>query len=105
MFQKIIYIIFFSLISFFIHGQGDDFFKDLRLESEVDVSLLPDKMVFTQKLFWGKNGLFRKTGVSKLSLENREKELVLREKMLIAHQILGYVTFAGMIAQGILGGK
>lgn len=25
--------------------------------------------------------------------------------MLKAHQILGYVTFAGMIAQGILGGK
>ena len=105
MFQKIIYIIFFSLISFFIHGQGDDFFKDLRLESEVDVSLLPDKMVFTQKLFWGKNGLFRKIKLSPLNDEQREKELKLRRVMLKTHQIIGFVTLAGMITQGFLGGK
>ena len=34
----------------------NDLFKDLRLESEVDKSLLPKRMVFTQKFFWGKNG-------------------------------------------------
>ena len=93
--------IFFSCSAF-----SQDFFEEF--ESLIDdekTSLLPEKMIFTQKIFWGENGLFRKTGVSKLSLENREKELVLREKMLKAHQILGYVTFAGMIAQGILGGK
>ena len=68
-------------------------------------SLLPEKMIFTQKILWGEKGLLRKTGIMKLSLENREKELVVRERMLKAHQIIGYITFAGMIYQGILGGK
>jgi hypothetical protein len=68
-------------------------------------SLLPEKMIFSQKMLWGENGLLRKTGIVKLSLENREKELIVREKMLKAHQIIGYITFAGMIYQGILGGK
>jgi uncharacterized membrane protein len=68
-------------------------------------SLLPEKMIFSQRIFWGEKGLLRKTGIVKLSLENREKELVLRERMLKAHQIIGYITFAGMIYQGILGGK
>ena len=68
-------------------------------------SLLPEKMIFSQKILWGEKGLFRKTGIVKLSLENREKELIVREKMLKAHQIIGYITFAGMIYQGILGGK
>jgi len=68
-------------------------------------SLLPEKMIFSQRILWGEKGLLRKTGIVKLSLENREKELVLREKMLKAHQIIGYITFAGMIYQGILGGK
>ena len=68
-------------------------------------SLLPEKMIFTQKILWGENGLFRKTGISNLTVENREKELLIREKMLKAHQIIGYITFAGMIYQGILGGK
>ena len=68
-------------------------------------SLLPEKMIFSQRILWGEKGLLRKTGIVKLSLENREKELVIRERMLKAHQIIGYITFAGMIYQGILGGK
>jgi len=67
--------------------------------------LLPQKMIFTQSLLWGKNGLFRKTGISKLSLEQREKELKVRNVMLKSHQIIGYLTLAGMVAQGIMGGK
>lgn len=67
--------------------------------------LLPEKMIFSQKIFWGENGIFRKTGISDLTLKNREKELIVREKMLKAHQVIGYITFAGMIYQGILGGK
>jgi len=96
-----------SLAIFFsCSAYGQDFFEEFEnLIDDEKTSLLPEKIIFTQKIFWGKNGLFRKTGISKLSLENREKELVLREKMLKAHQILGYVTFVGMIAQGILGGK
>ena len=68
-------------------------------------NLLPEKMLITQRILWGEKGLFRKTGIAKLSIENREKELIIREKMLKAHQIIGYITFAGMIYQGILGGK
>ena len=55
-------------------------------------SLLPEKMLITQRVLWGEKGLFRKTGIAKLSIENREKELIVREKMLKAHQIIGYIT-------------
>lgn len=85
---------------------GQDFLDEFEsLINEEKIELLPEKMIFTQKILWGENGILRKVGASNLTLENREKELIIREKMLKAHQILGYVTFAGMIAQGILGGK
>ena len=85
---------------------NQDFFEEFEsLINDEKPSLLPEKMIFTQKILWGNKGLLRKTGISNLTLENREKELIIREKMLNAHQILGYITFAGMIAQGILGGK
>ena len=71
----------------------------------IEEQLLPKKMIFTQSVFWGKNGFFRKTGISKLSLEQREIELKVRNAMLKSHQILGYLTLGGMVAQGIMGGK
>ena len=71
----------------------------------IEEQLLPQKMIFTQSLLWGKNGLFRKTGISKLSIEKREKELKVRNVMLKSHQIIGYLTLAGMVAQGIMGGR
>ena len=67
--------------------------------------LLPERMIFTQRIFWGEKGIFRKTGIAPLNLENREKELVIRRKMLKAHQIIGYTTLAAMVAQGIIGGQ
>tara|TARA_B100001057_G_scaffold342653_1_gene343582 strand:- start:146 stop:781 length:636 start_codon:yes stop_codon:yes gene_type:complete len=86
--------------------QAQDFAEEFEsLINQEKPSLLPEKMLITQRLLWGERGLFRKTGIVKLSLENREKELIVREKMLKAHQIIGYITFAGMIYQGILGGK
>jgi len=88
------------------YGQSEDFLGEFeKLIDNENVELVPDKMIFTQKIFWGEKGLLRKAGISKLSIENREKELIIREKMLKAHQIIGYVTFAAMIAQGIIGGK
>ena len=87
-----------------IHAQ--DFTEEFEsLINTEKPTLLPEKMLISQRVLWGENGLLRKTGIVKLSLENREKELVVREKMLKAHQIIGYITFAGMIYQGILGGK
>ena len=105
MFKRIFHVIFFTLISSLIFGQEKDIFSDLRLESEVDISLLPKRMVFTQKLFWGENGLLRKINLSPLNQEQRQKELKLRRVMLKTHQIIGFVTLAGMITQGFLGGK
>ncbi|MGA0896761.1 MAG: hypothetical protein ACO3QK_05685 [Flavobacteriaceae bacterium] len=70
-----------------------------------EVELLPDSMIFTQRLLWGEKGLMRSTNLLPLSVENREKEMKIRRKMLLAHQVVGYTTLAGMIAQGILGVK
>ncbi len=67
--------------------------------------LLPSSMIFTQRLLWGEKGLMRRTNAIPLNLENREKELKIRRKMLLAHQVIGYATLAGMIAQGVLGTK
>tara|TARA_B100001057_G_scaffold293953_1_gene294030 strand:- start:4614 stop:5249 length:636 start_codon:yes stop_codon:yes gene_type:complete len=92
------------VISSNIHAQ--DFTEEFEsLINTEKPTLLPEKMLISQRVLWGEKGLLRKTGIVKLSLENREKELVVREKMLKAHQIIGYITFAGMIYQGILGGK
>ena len=86
--------------------QAQDFTEEFEsLINTEKPTLLPEKMLISQRVLWGEKGLLRKTGIVKLSLENREKELVVREKMLKAHQIIGYITFAGMIYQGILGGK
>ena len=103
---KNIYLIILFALFLSINIQAQDFSQEFEnLVNTERPSLLPEKMIFSQKLLWGEKGLFRKTGIVKLSLENREKELIVREKMLKAHQIIGYITFAGMIYQGILGGK
>lgn len=74
-------------------------------EMSVEQQVLPQKMIFTQSVLWGKNGMFRKTGISKLSIAQRQKELKVRNVMLKTHQIIGYLTLAGMVAQGIMGGR
>jgi len=102
--KKYFFLIFILVLSL-KSSYSQDFFDEFESLIEEETSLLPDKMILTQRILWGDNGLLRKTGLSSLNIENRQKELVIREKMLKAHQILGYVTFAGMIAQGILGGK
>ncbi|WP_138994431.1 hypothetical protein [Larkinella sp. C7] len=67
--------------------------------------LLPKKMVFTQRAFWGPKGLLRLTNIAPLSPQGREKELKIRRTFLVSHQVLGFVTLAGFVAQGILGSK
>ena len=101
-------IIFFTLFIFQLTAaqDRDSLFESLfEEEMRMDEQLLPQKMIFTQSLLWGKSGLFRKTGISKLSVKQREKELKVRNVMLKSHQILGYLTLGGMVAQGIMGGK
>ncbi|RYF78277.1 MAG: hypothetical protein EOO39_01855 [Cytophagaceae bacterium] len=67
--------------------------------------LLPDHMLITQRLFWGKKGLMRITNASPLTTEGRSHELKVRRTMLKLHQIGGFVTLAGFIAQGIIGSQ
>ena len=95
---------FFLICSFSFSQEKDDLFNMIEQE-EKKIELLPEKMIFTQSLLWGKKGLFRKTGISPLNLENRQKELKIRKTMLTTHQAIGYLTLASMIAQGIIGGK
>lgn len=68
-------------------------------------ALLPDHMLVTQRVFWGKKGLVRLVGAAPLTAEGREKELKVRRTMLSLHQIGGFVTLAGFLAQGIIGAK
>ncbi|PRY32782.1 hypothetical protein CLV58_12033 [Spirosoma oryzae] len=74
-------------------------------DSTTTEPLLPRKMIFTQRIFWGPKGLLRTMNLAPLTPEGRAKELKIRRTMLVAHQIGGFVTLAGFVAQGILGGK
>ena len=67
--------------------------------------LLPDKIMFTQRIFWGEKGLMRNFNAFELTPDKRMAELKFRRTMLATHQVLGVVTLGGMIAQGIVGAK
>ena len=83
---------------------GEDLF--MLIDEEIQAPpLIPARMVFTQRLLWGEKGVFRATNLSPLNMEQRKKELKVRRVMLTTHQVLGYLTLAAMVAQGIIGGK
>ena len=103
--KKVIFLSIFFSQAVFSQDRQELFESLFEEERPINEQLLPRKMIFTQSLLWGENGLFRKTFISKLSLEQREKELKVRNVMLKAHQIIGYLTLAGMVAQGIMGGR
>ena len=77
----------------------------LLLLEEPGAPLLPSKILPTQALLWGEKGLMRNFNRFELTPENRQNELKLRRNMLGAHQILGFATLAGMVAQGVVGSK
>ncbi|HEX9957833.1 MAG TPA: hypothetical protein VGA96_11260 [Fibrella sp.] len=85
-------------------GSADDLLGSLT-DSIAAAPLLPDHMLITQRLFWGKKGLMRLTNASPLTLEGRTNELKVRRTMLKLHQIGGFVTLAGFVAQGIIGSQ
>lgn len=85
---------------------GDSLLLDLTPEWEAEQQdLLPDKMLFTQRMLWGEKGLYRKVGIAPVTLtaETRQRELKVRRTMLKLHQGIGVATAAAMVAQGILG--
>jgi len=102
---RFIVILFILLCANEINSQEKEDLFALISENENPIELLPERMIFTQSLLWGKKGLLRKTGISPLNIENRQKELKIRKTMLTAHQVIGYLTLASMVAQGIIGGK
>ena len=56
------------------YGQSEDFLGEFEaLIDNENVQLIPDKMIFTQKLFWGEKGLLRKARISKLTIETERK--------------------------------
>ena len=104
--------IFSIALGFFLLGgppvfaqDADALFASLAEEQEVEPELLPERMLFTQRLLWGEKGLFRATKLAPLTKAQREKELRFRRKLLVAHQVIGYATLAGMVAQGIIGSQ
>jgi hypothetical protein len=100
--MKFLFSILFSLCTFQLIAQ-DDLLGDLMKTQDTTTSLLPQKMLFTQRIFWGEKGLLRP--ISPLNTANRTKELKLRRGMLVTHQILGFATLGGMIGQGIVGSQ
>ncbi|GAB3773014.1 hypothetical protein GCM10028818_13910 [Spirosoma horti] len=82
---------------------------NLRLEASANElavqPILPEKMLFTQRIFWGPNGLLRVIKAAPLTPEGRQKEQKIRGFMLVAHQITGYATLAGFVMQSILNAK
>ena len=85
-------------------ASGTDLLASLTDSAEAE-PLLPHKMIFTQRAFWGSKGLLRTMKIAPLTSEGRIHELKIRRTMLIAHQIGGFVTLAGFVAQGFLGAK
>ncbi|MFM6953382.1 MAG: hypothetical protein ACKOWL_00160 [Sphingobacteriaceae bacterium] len=79
--------------------------QDLSLSDSSKVQLLPHKMIPTQRLLWGPKGLMRNFDKFELTPEKRQNELKVRRTMLVAHQIMGFATLGGMVAQGIVGAK
>lgn len=103
-------LFFFCLFSVSVFAQvteSDSLLADLDSATTAEQpKLLPDKMLLTQRIFWGEKGLYRKVGIApSLTPENRAKELKIRRTMLKVHQALGILTAAGMLAQGFLGAK
>ena len=94
---------FLILLSTFQLFSQDDLLNDLMKTQDTTTSLLPKKMLLTQRVFWGEKGLLRP--IAPLNAVNREKELKLRRRMLVTHQILGFATLGGMIGQGIVGSQ
>ncbi len=99
----IMYSIFFALVNQAIAQDVDSLLLSLDSEAEAPTQLLPERIMLTQRIFWGEKGLLRTTGIVPLTESNRIKELKIRRTMLVAHQVLGYATLAGMIAQGVVG--
>lgn len=62
---------------------------------------IPQKMMLTQRLLWGKNGLLRNTTAN--PEDEMYRDMKIRNKMITAHKFLGYATLAGLASECITG--
>lgn len=92
-------------LSLSVGAQTDSLDLLLQLGSEEPAELIPKRMIFTQRVLWGEKGLMRTLKVAPLTDYGRETELKIRRGMLVTHQVLGFATLAGMVAQGVVGSK
>jgi hypothetical protein len=90
-----------------VQGQTDSLLQTLLVDEKIDSQLIaPKKMLFTQQLIWGNNGILKnRYGSTQDLVERRKIDLRIRRKMLQLHQIGGFVTLGGMVAQGIIGSQ
>ncbi len=86
-------------------ASANDLLAGLADSTQSEGDLLPHKMIFTQRAFWGPKGLLRSMKIAPLTSEGRAHELKIRRTMLVTHQIGGFITLAGFVAQGLLGAK
>jgi len=88
-------------------AQSDSLLQQLISANTVDSSFIqpPAKMLFTQRALWGTGGLLKNRYSGNDLVANRQKDLKIRRTMLQLHQIGGFVTIGGMLAQGIIGSK
>jgi hypothetical protein len=90
-----------------VAAQSDSLLQQLISANNVDSSLIqpPAKMLFTQRVLWGTGGLLKNRYSENDLVANRKMDLKIRRTMLQLHQIGGFVTIGGMLAQGIIGSK
>ena len=88
-------------------AQTDSLLQTLLVDEKIDSQLIaPSKMLFTQQLIWGEKGILKnRYGSNQDLVERRKIDLRIRRKMLQLHQIGGFVTLGGMVAQGIIGSQ
>lgn len=71
--------------------------------NEIKQSLLPEGMGVIKRSLWSEKGLMRKFSFFELTPEKREREIIVRRRMLQTHQALGFVALGGMIGSCITG--
>jgi hypothetical protein len=85
--------------------RSTDLLKEISSTDKDSMALLPDRILITQRLLWGEKGLMRNFNRFELTPVKRQNELKIRRIMLVSHQVLGFATLAGMVAQGINGSR
>ena len=71
----------FFLVLYSNNLNSQDFFEEFdNLINTEKPSLLPEKMLITQRVIWGEKGLLRKTGIAKLVLKIEKRSLLFEKK-------------------------